>query len=511
MRNISKSAYTQFLKCPKMLWYNTHGYEKALSENTRRTLDNGTEFGIMAQTYFGDCVLVEKESNISMIEQTNRCLEAGAENIAEATFVSKGGYCQADILHRNENGRFDIVEVKSSTQIQSYYLDDVAFQYYVIRDCVPIDRCFILHMNNLYRRQGALSKELFVLEDVTEKVKAKLKPKAKKPKKGEAPADTDKDLIGEAISKINQLLDGDLPDMRVHAGCDDQWECPFMEACVGSLDASSRKLMSCTDLTWKQRIKCLEKGEMVYPRGKEVLKLPDDETIIDRDGIKSYLAGLTYPLYLLDFESIQNIVPQYENQRPWQQTPFQYSLHIMQKPDDTPQELIHREFLWDENSDPREALVKQLVRDIPADGCAMAYNMMFEKMIIEDLAEVYPEYAEQLMSIHANFTDLMVPFRQQLYYKGSMRGSYSIKKVLPACYPNDPELDYHNLEEVQNGTMAQEKYLALIDMKPSAEKERLRKNMLKYCELDTFAMYKLLRFLYGVSEAEVPAKTGNTD
>lgn len=79
-----------------------------------------------------------------------------------------------------------------------------------------------------------------------------------------------------------------------------------------------------------------------------------------------------------------------------------------------------------------------------------------------------------------------------------MRGSYSIKSVLPSCFPNDPSLDYHQLDEVQNGTMAQEKYLELIGMEPGEEKDKLKRNMLKYCELDTFAMYKLLQFLYGL-------------
>lgn len=499
MRNISKSSYTQYLKCPKMLWYNQHGYERVISENTQRTLDNGIEFGLMAQKYFGDYVVVERDSDISMIDQTKAYLARGEKNIAEATFVANGGYCQVDILHENENGNHDIVEVKSSSRVQSYYLDDVAFQYYVVKDCVKIDKCMILHLNPEYRRHGELTNDLFVLEDVTETVKAMQHPKIKKTKKGEPPVDPNAEIIGEAIEKINVLLDGDLPEMKVHANCDDQWECPFMEECVSTLSTEEQQLMSCTDLTWKQRIKCLTKGEMVYPKGKEVLKMKDDEVILKKEGIQSFLSTIRYPLYLLDFESIQNIVPQYDNQKPWQQTPFQYSLHIMKSAEDTDSDLIHREFLWSENSDPREALVKQLVSDIPADAAVMAYNMMFEKSIIMDLAIVYPQYHDHLMAIYDNCIDLMIPFKNQDYYRGDMRGSFSIKKVLPSCFPNDPSLDYHNLDEVQNGTMAQEKYLELISMKSGEEKEKLKHNMLKYCELDTYAMYKLLRFLYVIS------------
>lgn len=476
-----------------MLWYNKHGFEKEVSETAQRTLDNGIEFGILAQSYFGEYKVVEREAEKSMVDQTKEYLEQGVENIAEATFVDKGGYCQVDILHKNDEGHYDIVEVKSTSQIKPYFIDDIAFQYYVVKDVLEIDHCFILHLNSSYRRHGELTKDLFVLEDVTDKAKAKLKPKPKKVKK--VVVQEDKDLIGEAIQEINTLLEGELPELKVHANCDDQWECPFMKDCISCLNEQEQYFMNYEDLTWKQRIKCLEKGEMVYPKGKEVLKMADDEIICKKEGIQEFMDLIQFPLYLLDFESIQNIIPQYDNQKPWQQTPFQYSLHIM-KDKDSP--LIHKEFLWTENNDPRDALVKQLVEDIPADACVMAYNMMFEKMVIKDLAEVYPEYADHLMAIHDNCIDLMVPFKSQNYYKGDMRGSYSIKKVLPSCYPDDEELDYHNLDEVQNGTMAQEKYLELIKMEPGEAKDRLIHNMMKYCELDTYAMYKVLMFLYKV-------------
>ena len=499
MRNISKTSYTQFLKCPKMLWYNTHGFERTVSEITQRTLDDGIEFGIMAQSYFGDHVVVDRESKVSMTDQTKAYLENGAENIAEATFAANGGYCQVDILHKNENGHYDIVEVKSSSQVKPYYLDDVAFQYYVVKDCVPIDRCFLLHMNSAYRRHGELTNELFTLEDITESVLALQKSKVKKTKaKSETPVDPDKELIGEAIDRINALIDGEIPDIKVHSGCEDSWECPFMNDCILSLNEKEQGFMLYEDLTWKQRIKCLEKGEMVYPRGKEVLTMGDEETLFNKDGVLAFLKDVKYPLYLLDFESIQNIVPQFDGQKPWQQTPFQYSLHVVDSPDEKPEELVHKEFLWTETGDPREALVKQLITDIPEDACVMAYNMMFEKGILSDLAFVFPEYAGHLMAIHDHCIDLMVPFKNRDYYKGDMRGSYSIKKVLPSCYPDDPALDYHQLDEVQNGTMAQEKYIELIGMDPGEEKEKLKKNMLKYCELDTFAMYKVLQFLYGL-------------
>ena len=127
----------------------------------------------------------------------------------------------------------------------------------------------------------------------------------------------------------------------------------------------------------------------------------------------------------------------------------------------------------------------------------MAYNDSFEKSILKLLAEALPEYSEELMEMRENFIDLMIPFKNGEYYKGIMKASYSIKKVLPALFPDDAELDYHNLNSVQNGVDAQEAYTELATLE-GEEYETKRKDMLDYCKLDTFAMVKILRFLHSV-------------
>lgn len=495
MKSVTKSQYTAYLKCPKMLWYSLHGEPGAVSDVTLRTLDSGTAFGELARSYFGPYVLANRNSEIPVTEQTRRFLESGEPTVAEASFACDGCFCMADILHRNESGAYDLIEVKSTSSMKPEHIDDIAFQYRVISRCVPVGRCILMHLNGEYRRSGDLTAELFALEDVTGIVKDAVAGVVKKPKKG---APVSQDPIGDAVKVISCMDAAPLPGIRVHANCDDPWECPYKAQCLAALTDEERALASITGLTWKQRIKCIEAGKPVYPKGKEVLTMPDNEEKTDPPAIREFLDTVRYPLYLLDFESIQNIVPQYDGQKPWQQTPFQYSLHIVPGPGAKESELIHREFLWDTPEDPRPALVKRLCGDIPSDACVMAYNMSFERGIIADLAVVYPEYAGHLEAIRENCIDLMEPFRKKDYYKGVLRTSYSIKQVLPCCCPDDPSLDYHSLDEVQNGTMAQEKYLELIALEPSPRKDELRRNMLAYCRLDTFAMYKLLKFLYGL-------------
>ena len=224
--------------------------------------------------------------------------------------------------------------------------------------------------------------------------------------------------------------------------------------------------------------------------------LQDQAPSIDKKAIKGFLDELSYPLYFLDFETIQPVIPEYIGTRPYAQIPFQYSLHYIEAPNS---ELKHKEFLAISGQDPRRALAEQLCKDIPKNVCVLAYNKSFECGRIKELAEFFPDLAEHLLSIEANVVDLIVPFRAGDYYNKAMGGSFSIKSVLPALYPNDPSLDYHSLNEVHNGSEAMEIFPKIKDMAPK-DQQRARYNLLKYCELDTYAMVKLWEELVRVSK-----------
>ena len=143
-------------------------------------------------------------------------------------------------------------------------------------------------------------------------------------------------------------------------------------------------------------------------------------------------------------------------------------------------------------------LCKQLISDIPLNSCVLVYNDAFEKTRLREMSGLFPEFSEHLLNIRDNIVDLLPPFKSLDYYVKDMGGSASIKKVLPALFPNDPSLDYHNLEQVHKGDEASNAYLSLPTLS-SDEQNKLRYNMLRYCELDTYAMvkiyYKLLEVL----------------
>ena len=197
--------------------------------------------------------------------------------------------------------------------------------------------------------------------------------------------------------------------------------------------------------------------------------------------------GLYYPLYFLDFETFQTPIPPFDDTRPYEQIPFQYSLHFIEEEGG---ELCHTEHLAYPGEDPRRKLAEQLCRDIPLDACTLAYNMGFEKGRIRALAELYPDLSTHLLNICEHIQDLMVPFQKKEYYTKAMQGSYSIKYVLPALFPDDPALDYHNLEGVHNGAEASAAFIKMGSMEPS-DLERYREHLLRYCGLDTYAMVRV--------------------
>ena len=196
-------------------------------------------------------------------------------------------------------------------------------------------------------------------------------------------------------------------------------------------------------------------------------------------------------MYFLDFETFQPAIPKFDGTKPYMQIPFQYSLHIQDCKGAEPE---HREFLAKEGTDPRRSLAEKLCEDIPLDVCTLAYNMKFEKMIIKSLAEEFADLAPHLMNIYENIKDLMVPFEKKYYYDRAFEGSYSIKYVLPAMCPNDPELNYHNLDGIHNGGEAMAAFDGLEKRSPE-EVAQIRKNLLAYCRLDTLAMVKILEKL----------------
>ena len=483
---LSKSKYCKGIQCPKILWMDTYKPEEAEDVLPEAALANGNRVGDLARRYFGQYDLVEfnYDKNV-MTEKTKQFMQAGSENIAEAAFLTDGLYCAVDILHKNGSG-YDIVEVKSSTGVTDIYIEDMAFQYYVLKRCgINVKRVFLMHLNSKYVRHGDLNlNNLFTLEEFTEDVKQKY------------------NEVESNIKSIRVYVDTDCePERDIDLYCETPYACAYYGYCAKHIPEQSvfnvRGMRAAKKYEYyHQGIITFEDIVRQHPKLSEkqwkqvetsYYDKPDEA---DADAIKAFLDTLSYPLYHLDFETFQQAIPEYDGLSPYAQIPFQYSLHI-ERADGT---LEHREFLAKEGTDPRRAIAESLCKDFPEGVCVLAYNKSFEQRVLKSLADYFPDLADRLLEIRKNIHDLMVPFQQQQYYCKAMQGSYSIKYVLPALCPGDSELDYQALDGVHNGGEASATFADLPNHTPE-EISVMRNNLLKYCCLDTLAMVKVLEKL----------------
>ena len=488
--SLSKSRYCSAVQCPKMLWLRKNKPEEFDdSVMNEAVLTTGNEVGDLAMGLFGDFVEVPYGDLGEMIRITEELIIKKTSIICEASFSYEGLFCSVDILKNHGNKRVDLYEVKSSTEAKGIYADDISYQYYVLTKLgFKVTRACLVHVNNKYVRLGELDlNELFTIEDYTAEAKRNLK------------------NVEANIDYFRQyMLNQKEPNDDIGPHCFNPYECGFFRHCTKNLPKPN-----VFDLKRSQRgtqFKLYNQGiisfEDLDASGKlgtnpamqvryELENLPEH---IQGEAIKEFLQEITYPLYYLDFETFQPAIPLYDYSSPYNQIPFQYSLHYQKRKNG---KLYHKEFLAYPYEDPRRELAERLCEDIPNDACVLAYNMAFEKTRIKELAALFPDLSRHLMCIHDNMKDLMIPFQQRWYYNRAMQGSYSIKYVLPALYPDDPELDYHNLEGVHNGQEASDTFKRMKTMDKKTLEE-YRQHLLKYCELDTYAMVKVLNKLYQV-------------
>lgn len=478
---LSKSKYCKAKQCNKILWLDINKPEEAIQTADESVLANGTKVGELARNYFGEFINIEFDrTNLSkMILETEVHLENAPNIITEASFCYENNFCSVDILKNNIDG-IEIYEVKSSTEISDIYLDDVSYQVYILKNLgYKIKSANIMYINNQYVRYGELDlQKLFIIEDVTDIAFSK------------------QEEIEEKIKEINNYMQNiDEPEQEIRQHCFKPYPCPYWKYCTKNLP--EKNVFSIHHMNQSKKLELYNNGiykyedlieEQLSDRYKQQVEIElTNDIVIKKEEIREFMKILQYPLYFLDFEAYQSAIPEYDGIRPYVQIPFQYSLHYIENKNG---DLKHKEFLAEAGIDPRRILAERLVKDIPQNVCVIVYNRTFEKGVLKNLAEQFEDLREHLLNIYDNIKDLMIPFQQRMYYTKEMEGSYSIKYVLPALYPNSPEYDYHNLSVVHNGGEARSIYLELPN-KSEEEQEIIRKGLLEYCKLDTLAMVKV--------------------
>lgn len=481
---LSKTRYCKMVQCKKILWLDQYKPGEKVRTARESVLKNGGKVGELAKSLLGEYENVKYDEHLNlMLEQTNNLLKNRPNVITEACFKYENNFCSVDIL-KNDNDGVEIYEVKSSTQIEDIYLEDASYQYYVLNNLgFNVKKVYIVYINNTYVKKGKLElNKLFNIKDITDIAIGK------------------QEEISNNIIEIDEYMakygEENEPERTLGMHCVNPYDCEYWQYCTRNLPKPN--VFDIVGMNKSTKFKKYDEGVVSFEDlqyesiNKKYLEqidfeINDKEDKIDKGNIKKFINTLSYPIYFLDFETFGQAIPEFEGVSPYMQIPFQYSLHYIEEENG---ELKHKEFLARHGIDPRRELAERLVYDIPQNVCVTAYNMGFEKGVIKKLAQQYPDLSEHLLNITENIKDLMIPFSKRYYYTKAMKGLYSIKYVLPALYPNDPELDYHSLPVVHNGAEASDTFLSLAE-KSKEEQEKLRKGLLVYCKLDTYAMVKI--------------------
>ncbi len=493
--SLSKSDYLKAIQCKKFLWLakNRSDLKPPIDEQTQSKLETGEEITEAARKYFASGVkAVESFFDVRRaVESTNLLIAQNHSVIFEATAIIKSDNCHAriDILRKNQNSgqnpnSWDLIEVKGSTSIKESHLNDLAFQYHVFTKAgFRIDGCYLMLLDGEYKREGELNlQKLFKIGDVTEAILEK-----------QSEVESNKaDFLRVLESKSE-------PEAKIGAHCfkkeDHYPECDFKEHCwrevpsYSIFDVCHRKKTAEKIIEEIKSYRIEDLDITNYPKGlkeTDVLCYQKNKTHIDQTKIREWLNQLKYPLLFLDYETFQSAIPLFNNSYPYQQIPFQFSLHVQESPEG---ELKHFEFLHQERSDPREDFIKNLIKACEGEGSIISYYKSFEETRNKELARDFPNYEEAILKINQRMIDLWKPFNDRLIYSPKQQGSASIKEVLPAF----TNLNYADME-IANGAEAMEIYLNFIKGN-QVDEAKMKNDLLSYCKLDTYAMVELMEVL----------------
>lgn len=447
---LSKSKFTRGMHCQKSLWLYVHKKEEQIiSESTQRIYSRGTDVGILAQSFFpnGAMAVDGEYPNFEAAIKTQKLIASGVKTIYEATFIYNNTLVAVDILHK-ENDEWSLYEVKSTNSAKAVHIKDVAVQYYVVNGCgLHISNAYVIHFNKEYVRNGSINvKKLFLPESVL----SEILPLQKE--------------IEYQIPELIKMLDQDEPIVEMGNHCTSPYQCDFYDYCASFLPKNE-------------------------PENTKLSAKP----VIMVEELKEFVGNINYPICHLDFETIMPSVPMFDNSRPYQQIPFQYSIHFQKEKDG---EIIHKSYLAESSLeiDPRVNLIHQMIEDTKGAETIFVYNISFERTRINEMIRDFPEFKRELQQINDKMVDLIIPFRKHFYRTETMMGSSSIKKVLPAMCP---EFSYNQLE-IGDGMTASNAFLDLYYCDDKHQIMQTRENLLKYCHLDTLAMVKIFEILQKV-------------
>ncbi len=477
MPYISKSKFIWGQQCRKLLWhaYNAKHLIPEPDAQTQAVFDQGHEVGNLAKKLFTNGIEIGQgvDDLDEVLRPTQQAVKA-RKPLFEAAFSYQGGFAKADILDPVGVKAWDIIEVKSSTSVKDVYILDLAFQAFVYAGAgLKIRRCFLLLINPDFVRHGDIDPaKFFVRHDVTAEVSA-----------ASRQIETNLDQMFATIRLKKQ------PDVRIGTHCDNPYACPLHDRCWSFLPPDN---VTTLYRGGKKGFKLLANGIVSVKDIPDGFPLTENQEIqrrvaitsqphVSKSAITSFLRQLEYPISYLDFETFTTAIPLFDDTSPFEQVPFEFSLHVVTSPGSQPK---HWMFLADGRADPRRQFLERLLDWLPDSGSIVAYNAQFEQGRLRECCRLHPQFQAWLTSIETRFVDLLKPFRAFKYYGPGQNGSASMKAVLPALTGRS----YDHLAIREGGTASQEFLRVHFSDVPEAERQRVRMALTEYCGQDTEGM-----------------------
>lgn len=482
---LSKSKFLAGLQCHKRLHLELYQPQLATPPDagTQAILDMGTEVGELARTRFPGGRLVAagyRQTEAALAQTVELLADESVPAIFEAAIMADGVLIRVDILERvgaSEGGGvgWRLIEVKSSTRIKDVHLDDLALQYHVLASAgLPVIGSYLMHINTGYTYSGGEVDlaELFAIQDLSSAVR-----------------DRQAVVVDRLAAMKAMVLLPDPPKIEPDQHCLTPYECPFWAHCTKPKPARWIFHLPGT----KQVVNQLAgQGVMTIDEIPDGTKLSlvqrrvKDHAEWVSEKLGAVLQAVRFPVHHLDFETVMMAVPRFAGTRPYQALPMQWSNHIEQESGS----LVHHEFLHAEGTDPRKPLAEALLDSLGTQGSICVYSP-YEKSVIEQLAEVLPEWRTALRALVKRLWDLH-PIVRDHYYHPEFDGSYSLKNVLPALVPS---LGYGDLGIQEGGHAASEYYRMVFVETDWIERARIQEALLAYCKRDTLALVELRRAL----------------
>jgi hypothetical protein len=478
---LSKSRFLAGIQCPLRLWNQCYNPNLAaeISPSQQAIFDMGHEVGRAATRRYPQGILIDEDHlhHPQAVESTRKAMEGMFSTaIFEAAFIHDGIRVRVDILERSAWGKWNLIEVKSSTSVKEIHLPDVAVQYHVLRGLgVGIEEAGILRLNNQYVYDGKNLDlgQLFLFSDLTELVLGQ------------------QEEVLRRVNQLKEVLAADSPPMiQPSRHCLSPYPCEFWDHCTEGMTESwivnlsgitGRKLRELETLGIRDIREIPEGFSLTALHARIRSCLVDGKEFID-PRLAHELRNAEYPIHFLDFETMGPAIPRYPHTRPFQTIPFQWSDHILLA-DGT---LEHGEYLCAKDKDPRKEFTRTLLEALGEKGTVFIYTT-YEKEVLTGLAGDLPDFRERLLPILDRFKDLHALIRRDFYHP-QFHGSFSLKNVLPTLVPS---MKYETLA-IQEGSIASLQYLRMQDPStPSGEKDKIRKDLLAYCGHDTLGMVKI--------------------